>query len=183
MMTGLVEWVQGIVRTLRPWVTVNPWEQGVRVRLGKHVTLLPAGVYLKIPAVDTVVVLPVRIRVLTVPMQTVMSKDGRAVSVGIAIQYQIEDVEKVFRSVHHPESTIAYWVQGIIGEQVRLLDAAEVTPEALQAAVVQQLDLTAMGFGSFKVFISDLALVRTYRLIQEGRWMAGANLDELGKNA
>lgn len=182
-MNGLIDWLQSIVRSIRPWVTVNPWEQGVRVRMGKHVTLLGAGVHLKLPGIDTVAVLPTRVRVITVPMQSVMSKDNRPVSVGIAIQYQIEDVERVFRSVHHPETTLSYWVQGIIGEQVRLLDAAEVTPEALQAAVLDRLDVKAMGFGSLKVFIPDLVLVRTYRLIQEGRWMAGDNIDTLGRDA
>jgi regulator of protease activity HflC (stomatin/prohibitin superfamily) len=182
-MNGLIDWLQSVIRSIRPWVTVNPWEQGVRVRLGKHVEVLRAGVHLKIPGVHSVAVLATRVRVMTVPMQTVMSKDGRAVSVAVAIQYQIEDVERVFRSVHHPESTIAYWVQGIIGQQVRLLTAEDVTPEALQEAVMGQLDVAKMGLGSFKVFISDLALVRTYRLLQEGRWIAGESMDHLSRDA
>lgn len=182
-MNGLIDWLQSIVRSIRPWVTVNPWEQGVRVRLGKHVTLLGAGVHLKLPGLDTVAVLPTRVRVITVPMQSVMSKDDRPVSVGIAIQYQIEDVERVFRSVHNPESTLAYWVQGVIGEEVRLLNAQDVTPEALQAAVEARMNVSEMGLGSFRVFISDLVLVRTFRLIQEGRWMTGDNIDTLGRSA
>lgn len=185
MTTTFISWLQGIVRPLKLWATVKPWEQGLRVRIGKHVEVLNAGLHWKWPLLDTVTVLPIRVRVATVPTLTAMTKDGKAVTVGMAFQYQIEDLERVFRSVHHPDQTVMYWIQGSAGELVRSLDSSEIEPGIIRDRIMQELAgrITAMGFGQFRVFVTDIALVRTFRLIQDGRWTDDSAVDTLGRDA
>lgn len=182
-MGSFVTWLQGLVRPMKPWVTVKPWEQGVRVRCGKHVRLLPPGMFWKMPFFDSVSVLPIRVRVMQVPTQTVTTSDGKAITLGMALQYQIEDVEKVFRSVHHPEQTLMFWAQGIAAEHIRAAGGDAVTPDAIRDAIESTIDVAAMGLGEFRVFITDLALVRTFRLIQDGRWSSDQSVDSMGHEA
>lgn len=182
-MTSFVTWLQGLVRPIKPFCTVTPWEQGVRVRFGKHVDLLGPGMHWKLPFLDSVTVLPIRVRVASMPTQTAMTRDGKAVSIGLALQYQIEDVERVFRSVHHPEQTLTFWVQGAVGDLIRTLDAGEITPERVRSAVVQQIDAHSMGLGAFQVFVTDLAIVKTYRLLRDDRWVNERGVDEMGREA
>lgn len=50
-------------RQFQIWVVVAPWEQAVRVRLGKHLSVLNAGVHLKLPFADLVYLQSVRLRI------------------------------------------------------------------------------------------------------------------------
>lgn len=181
-MNAFVTWLQGLIRPFKPWVTVKPWEQGVRVRFGKHVHLLQAGMHWKIPFFDSVTVLPVRVRVVSVPTQTAMTKDGKAVTVAMAMQYQIEDLLAVFGQVHHPEQTLMYWAQGAAGGYMRDSNSGEITMQAIAAHVYDELinDVTGMGLGAFRVFVTDFAVVRTFRLIQDTRWVDTAAIESLG---
>lgn len=166
---------------MKPWVTVNPWEQGLRIRLGKYVKRLEKGVHLKLPWLDTVYVLPTRVRMITAPMQTLMSKDGKPISIALACKYRVEDIEKVFNTVHQPEATIVYWIQGIVGDMILNSDASALSVESLQRDISEKLQIEHMGFAGFEVFITDLAIVRTYRLLKEDRWVPSTEVEHTGR--
>ena len=181
-MNSFISFLQGLIRPIKPLVIVKPWEQGLRVRFGKHVRLLGPGVHWKIPFFDAVSVLPIRVRATNLPTQTVSTLDGHALTIGLAMQYQIEDVEKVYRSVHNPEQTLASWVLGAVAEHARTLHDDEITSEALRQSTAG-LNVAAMGLGAFRVFVTDIAIVRTYRLIQDGRWGNSDSIDGMGREA
>jgi regulator of protease activity HflC (stomatin/prohibitin superfamily) len=182
-MTSFVTWLQGLARPFKPWVIVKPWEQGVRVRFGKNVRLLQPGMYWKLPLFDSVSVLPVRVRAVTMPTMNAMTSDGRAVTLGMAMEYQIEDVELVFRSVHNPEQTLMYRAQGAAAELLRSLHSSVVSGNLLEKHVTETVDVATMDLGAFRCYVTDLALVRTFRLIQDGRWSADLNADTMAREA
>jgi regulator of protease activity HflC (stomatin/prohibitin superfamily) len=186
MITSFVGWLQEIVRGIRPWVTVKPWEQAVRVRLGKHAKLLYPGVYLKIPFMDTATIYPIRTRTSYAPLQTLRSADQRTVTIGLIIRYRIADLLRVLDTLHNPEGTLIHMAQGAVSDLVAETGARDITPDRITAAVMERIQPEQYGVEDFAVLVSDNADLsqRTFRLLQEGRYMDnGMAIDFMGKDA
>lgn len=178
-----VGWLQSLGRGIRPWVTVKPWEQGVRIRLGKNARLLQTGVYMKIPFVDTASVYPIRTRTCYAPLQTLRSLDQRTVTIGLIIRYKVIDLLKVLDSLHNPEGTLIHLAQGVVSDLVSVTDAKEIRPGLITAAVMEKVRPDQYGIGDFAIMVSDNADLsqRTFRLLQESRWTDNAtHVDGLG---
>ncbi len=185
MGTSFVAWLQQLFRGLRPYVTVKPWEQGVRVRLGRRVRLLQSGVWLKIPFVDTASVYPIRTRTRYAPLQTLRSADQRTVTIGLIIRYRIADLLKVLNTLHDPESTLIHMSQGAVSDLVAITNATDLRPELITQTVLEKVDPSQYGLDDFAIMVSDNADLsqRTFRLLQEGRYSDGANIEFMGKEA
>lgn len=164
---------------LRWWVTITPWEQGLRVRLGKNVTPLLPGIHLRIPLIDTIYKQTVRRRFSSVPTQTLTMADGRTVTVAGSLGYTIVDIEKLYATLHHAEATLEAEAQGIVSDYIIRNAYEEFTPQALQEFVEANLEFERYGIGDPQFVITTFVCVKTYRLLQgEPRdYTLGATLD------
>ena len=164
-------------RGLRPYFTVAPWEQALRVRAGKHVKLLSAGIHLKLPIVDTVYVQTVRRRVASVGRQTVTTRLGQAVTFSASVGYAIGNIETLYRTLHHAEDTIGNLVRSSIAHYIATHELRDCWPAKIEAAMLAQLDLGQYGLVDVAVFVTEFAVVRTFRLIGDaGGYMYGGAL-------
>jgi hypothetical protein len=161
------------------WVTVTPWEQAIRVRLGKRVVLLGPGIHVRLPVVDRIYRQSVRRRASSLPAQTLVTRDGRPLTVAVMVGYRINDLLRLYETLHHAEATIANTVLGAVGEFVVTHDSDECGPAALGAAAGASADLERYGIADVSVTVNSFAFVRTYRLITgEGHsWSHGDFLD------
>jgi len=177
-----VGWLQSVGRGIRPWATVRPWEQGVRIRLGKHTRLLLPGVHVKVPLVDTVSIYPIRTRTTPAPLQTLRTADLRTVTVGLAIQYRIADLLVVLQTLHNPEMTLIHMAQGAVSELIATLGVNEINPERISIAVTQAIAPARFGLGELTVLVTDNADLtqRTIRLLQGDRWCSERSIEEMG---
>ena len=75
------EFLEYIFNAFKIWVIVQKWEAGIRVRTGKHMKKLKPGVHFKIPYFDSVYVQEVRLRIVSMPTQTITTKDGLTISI------------------------------------------------------------------------------------------------------
>lgn len=160
------------------WATVQPWEQAIRVRLGKHVRRLVPGIHLRIPIIDVVHTQTSAWRATHIPTQTLSTRDGATVVTGGNVGYVIADIEALYRTLHHAEDTISQVSSAAIAEQVQAIDKAELTPElvAKRAGDVVREKLAAFGLADVDLRITDFAFVRVHRLVMDQRWMVGAPL-------
>ena len=162
----------------RWWVVVAPWEQAVRVRLGKRATLLHPGLHLRIPGLDRVYRESVRLRTVDLGLQTISTTDGKTVTLSGFIRYKVVDLLEVMNALHHPEDTLADEAMGAIAKCVQTSMAASVTPSAVEEAATLAVQDIGYGLGCMSVGITDFAFVRTYRIIQEARrWNKGEQYD------
>lgn len=148
------------------WITVAPWEQGIRVRAGKHVKLLTSGLHVRIPILDRFYLQSIRLRYISIPTQTITTKDGKALTVSGGLAYSITDVLKLYSTIHDPVDTIQLMCCGAVASAVEAGMATELRPQSVESAVCAQLSLEKFGIGDVEFKITDWALVRTYRLIQ-----------------
>lgn len=171
-----MNWVSSLVQffagLFKWWVTVLPWQAGVRVRLGKHTTDLLPGVHLKIPLVHAVFIQDVRRRRLDMALQTLSTLDGKSATIGANLNYSIIDVRKLYDTLHQGDATLRNMAQSAIAQYVTTHVAADCTPQAIQDSV--KIDYAEYGLGEARVYVTDLVVVRTYRLIQDGRWFESA---------
>lgn len=149
------------------WVIVMPWEQGIRVTLGKKQILMNKGVYLKLPFVHHVFIQEKRLRVINVPIQTISSKDGFALTISCAVGYSIEDITKLYSSLYQPDMTIINIVASKISEFICSNDLKLCIPSSIEEQINKSIITTDYGLKYEYVRIINFACVKTFRIIQD----------------
>ncbi|MDR2845740.1 MAG: SPFH/Band 7/PHB domain protein [Candidatus Methanoplasma sp.] len=75
---------------------IQPYEQGVYMRLGKFIRVLNQGLNFVCPLISVVVKLDLRTQVLDVPSQEVITKDNSPVSVDAIVYIKVTDPKHAF---------------------------------------------------------------------------------------
>lgn len=162
------------------WIQIMPWERALRIRLGKHITELKAGIHLRIPVVDRFYVQTDRLRTCDLTSQTISTADGHTLTIAGIIRYRIADLKKLYLTLHHPETTLVDMAAAEVARFVASSNKNEVTPVTLQLAVNEVFDLTEYGLAEGRLNVTDFAYVRTYRLLQDSRYSYGDSLNTNG---
>lgn len=82
-----------------PFYILNPGEVAIHLRLGRVVAENTiSGLYFKVPVIDTVSKINVQIQKCNIETES-LSKDLQSVSIGVALNYKIEDAVSLFREV------------------------------------------------------------------------------------
>lgn len=157
--------LQQLTRALTWFFTVAPWEQAIRVRMGKRVAVLSAGVYLRIPFVDTIYKQSVRRRINTIKAQTLTTKDGRVVTCSGAVGYQIGDLGKLYDTLENANMTIENEVAGIISSYIGAHTLEECSSRELEERVHEELDLSKYGLEGQEFYVQSFATSKTFRVI------------------
>lgn len=159
-----------ISRLFQWWVIILPWEQGLRARFGKHIKMLGAGTHFKIPFFDAVYVQTTRLRVMSTAMQTLSTLDKQTITVTGAVGYTIESIQKIYATLHHPESTLCNIVQGEIASFVSTRKFSECSPIEIEIYIFEKLKSMDYGIRSEYFKVIGYMNVRTYRLISDPFW-------------
>jgi len=146
-------------------VIVAPWEQALRIRCGKHVHRLTAGVYLRIPFIDRVYRQPTRRRVSVIRPQTLTTRDGCSVTLTASFGYTISNLELLYRTLHDAHDTIEMEVAGRIAEHVSDVKLADVSVSSIVTHLASHIDLTRYGLTSQEFNVVSFVVAKTYRLI------------------
>ncbi|OPX64680.1 MULTISPECIES: SPFH domain-containing protein [unclassified Methanoregula] len=101
-------------------VVVEPYEQGLKIRLGQYIGRMNQGLNPIVPFLTTVVKLDLRTQVMDVPSQEVITKDNSPTNVDAIIYIRVIDPEKAYFEVaNYRLATVALAqtsLRGIIGD-------------------------------------------------------------------
>lgn len=160
------------------WAMVEPWEQAIRVRAGKHVKRLHPGFHLRIPILDVIYKQSTRWRTSMIATQTLSTSDGHTLVVSGTLGYVITDIEKLYQKLHHSEDTIVQIAASEIASEVFRTDRQHLFPTVVNENVTELLGqkFTEYGIGEVQLRVTDFAFVRAFRLMSEGRWLTGRPL-------
>lgn len=168
--------LQACSRPLQWWVVIAPWEQGIRVRLGKTAGHLLSGIHFRIPFLDRIYVQSIRTQTLWETGQTVSSKDGHVLTLSIAIHYSIKDVVALYNSMATPETTIRTRCAALVIAYVSSKNRDEITPQGIREHVQENLaGFTSYGLASPDFTIVGFAFSRAYRIMMND-YQHGGNL-------
>jgi len=99
------EWIYGLVIVLVVALIaiimsgvkiIQPYEQGVYMRLGKFIRILNQGLNFVVPLINVVVKIDLRTQVLDVPRQEVITKDNSPVNVDAIVYIKVTDPRNAF---------------------------------------------------------------------------------------
>lgn len=101
-------------------IIVQPYEQGLQIRLGRYIGRMNPGFRWVIPLITQVVKLDLRTLVMDVPSQEVITKDNSPTNVDAIVYIRVVDPEKAFFEVsNYRMATVALaqtTLRGIIGD-------------------------------------------------------------------
>lgn len=158
------------------WVVILPWQEGIRVRLGKRETHLKKGIYLRIPIIDSVFVQGVRLVYDQIPIMTIATKDKHVVTINGAIAFQITDIVKLYHSISNPKATLSGIAMSKISAYITSHDLADCNPLDIENNVT--FEKGEFGLEA-EIKITGFAPVRTFRLIQDHTWMPTSKEHEI----
>ena len=161
----MIDAIKNLLKGIQFLVVVAPWEQGVRVRLGRRVKLLGAGWYWRLPFLDRVFIQTARRRLSVIRAQTVSTVDGVIVTVGGAVGYEILDLLKLYHTLESPEGTIETEVASIVADYIGSHRSEDCSSVGLEKFVSGKLDLARYGLGSQEYRVTSFAAAKAYRFI------------------
>lgn len=164
--SDIVARVEGL---LRWWVTISPWERGLRVRAGKNVKSLGPGIHAAIPGLDVVHRQTIRLRTLDLGVQNLTTTDRKTLTLSGTVRFRVASLRQLYDSLHHPDETVIDLTMGAIADYVSTHSSDEITPASVQAAASEATRLERYGLGDVGVSLTDFAYARTYRVIGDDR--------------
>jgi len=178
-MLQIKEFFEYIFDVFKIWVIIQPWQQGIRVRNGNKTKLLEKGIYFKIPYFDSVYIQESRLRIGDTPTQTVTTKDSKTITISSAIGYSIVDIQKLYDTLYHPETTISNIASSEVASFIFTKNSNEINPSDIEGTVLNKLNSLDYGL-KFEYFkITSFAIARTFRLIQDQQWgVESLNMDK-----
>jgi len=174
-----MEWFKEIFNQLwsllKWWVIVQPWEQGLRIRLGKKVKLLDKGIHFRLPYFDSVYVQPIRLTYTNMAPQTLLTKDGRNLTIALIVGYKITDVFKLYNSVSEVEGFISGSVMGEVSDFICSNINENCKPDLISTHLRNKFKSMDFGLCVSEIKVTSFAEVKTYRLIQDTNWMGNGH--------
>lgn len=162
----MIREILNLIKEMFTWfILVNPWEAGVRTRLGKHQLNIGPGIHLRIPFFDRVYIQSVRRRMSVVPAMTLTTTDGKTITVGSYLSFEIEDVAKLYNTLHDATDTIDAIAASVVSNYIHERRFAEVKPIEMQDHTNKHLDLGRFGLSNSEYFITSFAHAKAYRFI------------------
>lgn len=178
-MTGIGEFLAKAIEWVYefwPLRIVNEWEQGIRLRsgaIGKKVLtssngIRGGGLHAFWPKLGEIITFDCNWEVSETVVQSLVSKCGKPVAAGFAIQWRISDLRLLYIAVHDQEASILKGVRAAAGTLVPTMRWEELQAvDDLSAKMLAATKKAVWGWGLDVKFVipTTLADAAAYRLI------------------
>lgn len=178
-MNQVQQFLEYVLNVFKIWIIVQPWEAALIIRCGKRIKKVSKGIYFKLPYFDSVYVQEIRLRIVSLPTQTITTQDGKTITLSGAIGYSIYDIEKLYKTLFHPETTLQNIAMANVSAIINKRKYKDINAQLIEKKTLSGLKELRYGidFSYFK--ITNFAEVRTYRLIQDQNWISeGLKMDK-----
>jgi regulator of protease activity HflC (stomatin/prohibitin superfamily) len=157
-MEQLIHWLSNLFSSWKWWVVVAPWDNVIRVRLGKRAKVLGPGLHFQIPLIDRLMTVNTRLRIQTSPPVTLNVNGRKARVVTATIGYRIVEPLKAVMMYANPDPAIMAYAQA---EATKLAKAEECQETLREAFSKHGIEI------EFVRYVEDVQ-VHTIRLMQHG---------------
>jgi regulator of protease activity HflC (stomatin/prohibitin superfamily) len=150
-----------------PLRVVNEWESGVRMRGGRFHKSVSAGIRFKIPFLDKIFTCYNITRTLHPHAQTLTTLDQKAIVLKSIIRYHVKDAKTFLLTMNTASDVLIDTTQGIIKETIETMKWDELTgvDDIITEKTKEMVE--KWGIEIEKVTLTDLGLIRTYRLMSD----------------
>ena len=167
MLDRLFDVLFQVIGLFQFWTVIDAYEEGVLLRFGKYKRSVGPGLNFHLPFyIDSIKVDNVVPNCLSIPTQSLTTRDGKSVVIEALILWRIEDIKKVILDVEDATTSLHEITAGYIHEQVASNDWEEIRqpkfPDTLKKHIQKQAG--KWGIKVMNVKFSDCSLSRSYRL-------------------
>lgn len=161
----LVDWFNYII----PAVIIPNYEQAVLLRNGHFKKVLEPGFHLKLPILDEVITQHVVVTTLSLPAQSLYTRDRQNIVVKGVIKYKIADVKVFLLEVFDAQDALADMTQSIIKNIVISLPLEQCIDPEIDNTLTKKVRVEARKWGVDiqQVTLTDIAPIRSFRIIND----------------
>jgi membrane protease subunit HflK len=155
------------------WITplhvINQYERGVVMRLGIFNRALEPGLRLKWPFIEYIMTATSATTTTPLLSQTLTTMDGTSVVISVIVRHSISDIKTYLLSVADQDGVIMDTTQGAVKTVVNSTMFDDIHNPKIEKLMLKiaKRDLKKFGFLIQDITISDLAKIKTIRLMMQ----------------
>lgn len=165
----IVEFLLNLIDKIIPVFIIHPYQEAVVYWCGKYSKIVKGGIHFKFPFLNTYDKHTVVTTTLTIPSQSLTTKDGLQVVVKSVVKYKIDDIKPFILEVFDSTDAISDITQCIVKEQITQRDWKDCSDNELDNLITKKLrvEVRKWGINVEKVTLTDIGLIRSIRLFNE----------------
>jgi len=169
MLDSLIQWITSVLGEVVPFFIIKEYEEGIQLRGGRYLRVVRPGFHFKVPFFDEIISQHVVLTTLSLPAQSLVTKDNKNIVVEAMVKYKINDVKVFLLEVYDSTDAIGDVSQGIIKEIIMSSTWEEARDNELDNTITKKVRNELKKFGVYveKVTLTSIADMRTIRLINQ----------------
>jgi regulator of protease activity HflC (stomatin/prohibitin superfamily) len=169
MLDRLIEFLLECIGLFQFWIVLDPYEEGVLLRLGKFKRCLGPGFHWRIPFyVDQILFLHTVPQTHSLGDESVITSDGRAVAFHAIVTFRVKDIQKAVLEVADVDHAVRDACAGEVGRVMRESSWTDIIGNDILDKLTAACRKRGWRWGIeiMSVQLAGLALVKNIRLIQ-----------------
>jgi regulator of protease activity HflC (stomatin/prohibitin superfamily) len=173
----LIDLLIACLELFRFWIVLDPYEQGVLLRLGRFVRVVDPGFHWILPfRIDHVVYECVVASTHSLGNESVVSTDGKSVGFHAVVTYQVRDIKKALLEIEDVNHAVRDACLGEIGRVLRESSWSEITDKDILDKLTAACRRRGFRYGIeiVSVQLASLSLVKNIRIMGDPSSRIGA---------
>lgn len=168
MFDKLIDFLIEMIDRLMPVFIVNQFDAGILLRRGLFVKTVIGGIYFKIPFLDEVYTHTIVPTTLSLPTQSLMTRDKKHIVVKAIIKYKVSDVKKLLLEVYDAVDAISDTTQGIIKDVIMDLELVAIDSSVDDIITTKsKKEADKWGIRIMEVTLTNIGEIKSIRLFNE----------------
>lgn len=169
MFDRLIDIIGNWLEKFLPFFIVMEYEEAVILRFGRFYKVAKPGFHWRIPIVDEPMTNHVVVTTLSLPPQSLYTKDKQNIVVKGVIKYRIADVQTFLLEVYDAQDALSDMTQSIIKNVIMDKTLEECIDAEIDNFLSKKARVEARKWGVEiqQVTLTDLAPIRSFRLIND----------------
>jgi regulator of protease activity HflC (stomatin/prohibitin superfamily) len=161
----LIQWISDFL----PIVIIPSYEEGVQLRCGKFKDVLRPGLHFKIPFFDEILRQHIVVTTLSLPSQSLYTKDKQNFVCKSVIKYRISNVKMFLLEVYDAKDALSDMTMGIIKDVMTSLPSEKCIDPSIDSLLTKKARVEARKWGVEiqQVTLTDIAPIRSFRIIND----------------
>ena len=169
MFDKLIEFIINMIDKVLPFWVVKQTDNGVLLRLGKYKKTLLPGFYWKYPFADDILTHHVLTALLSIPVQSLTTKDGKQIVIKAVVKYKVEDVKPLLLEIWDSTDAISDVTQSIVKKQIHMRTWQQCNDDDVDNEITKKLriEMRKWGINIESVTMTDIGITPSIRLFNE----------------
>lgn len=169
MFDKLIELIIEMIDKIIPFWVIPEYNNGVLLTFGKYTKTLQPGFHWKIPFAQEILTHHVVTSLMSIPQQSLTTKDGKQIVVKVVIKYKVEDVKPLLLEVFDSSDAISDITQAIVKKQIHIRTWEECLDEDIDNEIAKKLRVEVKKWGIYieNVTMTDIGITKSLRIYND----------------